>query len=71
LIDGRRDAAIFSIATSINTGDLPEEITLASEHLHKFLNDVVPQYEAALDKVVLNEVALNKVTENSVVAGGD
>ena len=71
LIDGRGDAAIFSIATSINTGDLAEEITLASEHLHKFLNDVVPQYEAALDKVVLNEVALNKVTENSVVAGGD
>ena len=66
LIDGRRDAAIFSIATSINTGDLPEEIVLASQHLHKFLNDVVPQYEAALDEVVLNEV-----TVNNTVAGND
>ena len=66
LIDGRRDAAIFSIATSINTGDLPEEIALASQHLHKFLNDVVPQYEAALDEVVLNEVIVNRS-----VAGSD
>jgi len=66
LIDGRRDAAIFSIATSINAGDLPEEIALASQHLHKFLNEVVPQYEVALDEVVLNEV-----TVNNSVAGND
>lgn len=66
LVDSRRDAAIFSIATQINSGELPEEVAIASQHLHKFLNDIVPQYEVALDKVVLNEVVVD-----SAVAGSD
>ena len=52
IIDGRRDAAIFSVATAIGLGDREEEIAMASKHLQQFVNDMVPNYEIALDHVV-------------------
>ena len=52
LMDGRRDAAIFSVTTPIGLGDLAEERAAASIHLQQFVNDMLPQYESALDHVV-------------------
>ena len=52
LIDSRRDAAIFSVATPIGLGDLEKERAAASKLLQKFVNDMVPKYEVALDHVV-------------------
>ena len=53
LIDGRRDAAIFSIATPLDTGELSEEIASGSKLLQKFVNDMLPLYESALDNVAM------------------
>ena len=52
LIDSRRDAAIFSITTPISLGDIVEKRAAASIHLQQFVNDMLPQYESALDHVV-------------------
>jgi exosortase A len=52
LIDSRRDAAIFSITTPIGLGDIVEKRAAASIHLQQFVNDMLPQYESALDHVV-------------------
>lgn len=52
LIDSRRDAAIFSVATPIGLGNLAEERAAASKLLQQFVNDMVPKYEVALDHVV-------------------
>ena len=52
LIDGRRDAAILSVATPVGLGDLEEETVVAEKRLQYFLDELMPELEQSIDQVV-------------------
>lgn len=54
LFTGRRDAAIFVIATPLGIGDTEDEVKLASARLKNFVANVIPKYEKSLDIAVSN-----------------
>jgi exosortase A len=52
LVDGRRDAAILTISTSIGVGDTAEDIAVANKTLQGFLTEMVSGLEYSLDRSV-------------------